>query len=444
MSTKVKKNGLINSKKKNSFLTIDVKKLSLHSTYKNLKLSNKKNTSRELTYSAINSAVINSKKNKNKLIIPNLVNTINLEKRKKQIIKLRNFPTLKLKNFGNSFINSNYFDINNNNYFVNLYNTSIPKTVKRVDISKRFNTKENKHLVNKVKYLNLTNLKKNINFHMKTKSFERKKYSLNNIKINESDKKMKNYRNKLLLEFMKHFKNTIFSYLKKYFNFLRKQILSIRKSGISTSYIYKKKLNQISKIKDNHQNFSYNNSSKKIYQKNFNNKVNMKYSNISKNIGKNVINKIMCNQSKDILNDEVRNIFLDSNNLAQNNFLKKKININKSYKRKILKKELKLNGIDKLKMNKSIRKGNEKIHIRFNHKLYIWDKKKNKKKFSNISIEKYVVSFSLICNKDISDFLETRKNYINRKRKNLILSSILEVEEKISNSNHNKFRKDNI
>ena len=71
-------------------------------------LSNKKNTSRELTYSAINSAVINSKKNKNKLIIPNLVNTINLERRKKQIIKLRNFPTLKLKNFGNSFINSNY------------------------------------------------------------------------------------------------------------------------------------------------------------------------------------------------------------------------------------------------------------------------------------------------------------------------------------------------
>ena len=189
MSTKVKKNGLINSKKKNSFLTIDVKKLSLHSTYKNLKLSNKKNTSRELTYSAINSAVINSKKNKNKLIIPNLVNTINLERRKKQIIKLRNFPTLKLKNFGNSFINSNYFDINNNNYFVNLYNTSIPKTVKRVDISKRFNTKENKHLVNKVKYLNLTNLKKNINLHIKAKSFERKKYSLNNIKINESDKK---------------------------------------------------------------------------------------------------------------------------------------------------------------------------------------------------------------------------------------------------------------
>ena len=121
---------------------------------------------------------------------------------------------------------------------------------------------------------------------MKAKSFERKKYSLNNIKINESDKKMKNYRNKLLLEFMKHFKNAIFSYLKKYFNFLRKQILSIRKSGISTSYIYKKKLNPMPKIKDNHQNFSYNNSSKEIYQKNFNNKVNMKYSNISKKIGR--------------------------------------------------------------------------------------------------------------------------------------------------------------
>ena len=118
-----------------------------------------------------------------------------------------------------------------------------------------------------MKYLNLTNLKKNINLHIKAKSFERKKYSLNNIKINESDKKMKHYRNKLLLEFLKHFKNTIFSYLKKYFNFLRKQILSIRKSGISTSYIYKKKLNQIPKIKDNHQNFSYNNSSKEIYQK---------------------------------------------------------------------------------------------------------------------------------------------------------------------------------
>ena len=275
MSTKVIKNDLLKAKKKNSFCTINVQKISLNSNFKNLKLSNKNNIPRELIHRTINTTIINSNKNKNKLIIPNLVNTINLEKRRKKNIQLRNFPTLKLKNFSSSFINSNYFDINNNNYFVNLYNTSNPKIVKKENISKKIVTKENKNLVNKIKYFKLKNLKKNINLHIKAKSFERKKYSLNDIKINEADKKMKNYRNKLLLEFMKHFKNVIISYIKKYFIFFIKQILVIRNSGISSSYIYKKKLHQTSKIDGNNLYFTYNNSSKRIYQKEINNKVNM-------------------------------------------------------------------------------------------------------------------------------------------------------------------------
>ena len=438
MSTKVIKNDLLKAKKKNSFCTINVEKISLNSNYKNLKLSNKNNIPRELIHRTINTTIINSNKNKNKLIIPNLVNTINLEKRRKKNIQLRNFPTLKLKNFSSSFINSNYFDINNNNYFVNLYNTSNPKIVKKENISKKIVTKENKNLVNKIKYFKLKNLKKNINLHIKAKSFERKKYSLNDIKINEADKKMKNYRNKLLLEFMKHFKNVIISYIKKYFIFFIKQILVIRNSGISSSYIYKKKLHQTSKLDGNNLYFTYNNSSKRIYQKEINNKVNMKYSNLSKKLGEHVINKIMSNQSKDILNEEVRNVFFDySNTLLKNNFQKKKEIINESYqkdKRKIDKKEKDNNRCNKLKNVINIGKGNKNLHFRFKQISYIENKKKKNECLSNID-EKFVDSFNLVNNKNISDLVESRKKSTNKKRKNLILSSIIEVDEKISSSN---------
>ena len=437
MSTKVIKNDLLKAKKKNSFCTINVQKISFNSNYKNLKLSNKNNIPRELIHRTINTTVINSNKNKNKLIIPNLVNTINLEKRRKKNIQLRNFPTLKLKNFSSSFINSNYFDINNNNYFVNLYNTSNPKIVKKENISKKIVTKENKNLVNKIKYFKLKNLKKNINLHIKAKSFERKKYSLNDIKINEADKKMKNYRNKLLLEFMKHFKNVIISYIKKYFIFFIKQILVIRNSGISSSYIYKKKLHQTSKIDGNNLYFTYNNSSKRIYQKEINNKVNMKYSNLSKKLGEHVINKIMSNQSKDILNEEVRNVFFDSNTLVKNNFQKKKEIINESYqkdKRKIDKKEKDNNRCNKLKNVINIGKGNKNLHFRFKQISYIENKKKINECLSNID-GKFVDSFNLVKNKNISDLMESRKKSTNKKRKNLILSSIIEVDEKISSSN---------
>ena len=437
MSTKVIKNDLLKAKKKNSFCTINVQKISLNSNFKNLKLSNKNNIPRELIHRTINTTIINSNKNKNKLIIPNLVNTINLEKRRKKNIQLRNFPTLKLKNFSSSFINSNYFDINNNNYFVNLYNTSNPKIVKKENISKKIVTKENKNLVNKIKYFKLKNLKKNINLHIKAKSFERKKYSLNDIKINEADKKMKNYRNKLLLEFMKHFKNVIISYIKKYFIFFIKQILVIRNSGISSSYIYKKKLHQTSKLDGNNLYFTYNNSSKRIYQKEINNKVNMKYSNLSKKLGEHVINKIMSNQSKDILNEEVRNVFFDSNTLVKNNFQKKKEIINESYqkdKRKIDKKEKDNNRCNKLKNVINIGKGNKNLHLKFKQISYIENKKKKNECLSNID-GKFVDSFNLVKNKNISDLVESRKKSTNKKRKNLILSSIIEVDEKISSSN---------
>ena len=248
---------------------------------------------------------------------------------------------------------------------------------------------------------------------------------------------MKNYRNKLLLEFMKHFKNVIISYIKKYFIFFIKQILVIRNSGISSSYIYKKKLHQTSKLDGNNLYFTYNNSSKRIYQKEINNKVNMKYSNLSKKLGEHVINKIMSNQSKDILNEEVRNVFFDSNTLVKNNFQKKKEIINESYqkdKRKIDKKEKDNNRCNKLKNVINIGKGNKNLHFRFKQISYIENKKKKNECFSNID-GKFVDSFNLVNNKNISDLVESRKKSTNKKRKNLILSSIIEVDEKISSSN---------
>jgi hypothetical protein len=386
MSTKVIKNDLLKAKKKNSFCTINVQKISLNSNFKNLKLSNKNNIPRELIHRTINTTIINSNKNKNKLIIPNLVNTINLEKRRKKNIQLRNFPTLKLKNFSSSFINSNYFDINNNNYFVNLYNTSNPKIVKKENIPKKIVTKENKNLVNKIKYFKLKNLKKNINLHIKAKSFERKKYSLNDIKINEADKKMKNYRNKLLLEFMKHFQRFILLNKKRYFSFLIEQIKSIKRKEFSYKFIYKKKIQQISRNNNKDKFYTYNNiSSKQILksQNSLNKKMNLDL--IKRKI---IVNKIINNQSEEVIKDEIRNVFITPNNINKTFF--KKNNINHSFKQgkenknffKLNSKPIKKANVTEIEVNfkrniKDISPKKNKINLRFNEIKYKYNKKKS-------------------------------------------------------------------
>ena len=68
----------------------------------------------------------------------------------------------------------------------------------------------------------LNKLKKRIKLNFKTSSSEERRASLKIIPSYETDKKMRNYRNKLLLEFIKHLKKFIIFYQKKNFAFLMK------------------------------------------------------------------------------------------------------------------------------------------------------------------------------------------------------------------------------
>ena len=155
---------------------------------------------------------------------------------------------------------------------------------------------------------------------MTTLSSKVKKYSFNtfnNTYNNEAFKKMKNYRNKLLLEFMKHFQRFILLNKKKYFSFLIEQIKSIKRKEFSYKFIYKKKIQQISRNNDLNKYYTYNNSSKRILKSEhtLNRKANINFNNIDNPLIKRkiIVNKIINNKSKDVINDEIRNVFISPN-----------------------------------------------------------------------------------------------------------------------------------
>ena len=465
MSKNSFKNKLFKINAKNTFLTINVPKTSLNLKYKNLKLSNGKNIPININYRTISTSSMNSTKNKNKLIIPKLIRNSNLEKsQNNKLEKLKSFGYIKSKDLDNKIINSNYFDINNNNYFVNLFHSSTPK-YKKIDINKKFSSKESRNLINKVKYLNLTNIKNKFNQSMTTLSSNVKKYSFNtfnNTYNNEAFKKMKNYRNKLLLEFMKHFQRFILLYKKRYFSFLIEQIKSIKRKEFSYKFIYKKKIQQISRNNDLNKYYTYNNSSKRILKNEhiLNRKANINFNNIDNSLIKRkiIVNKIINNKSKDVINDEIRNVFISPNYKDKIIFQKNNINhsikstkedmnllkLNSDYKNKKDVTEIEVNF--KRSINNILTEKN-KINIRFNEIIYKRNKSKKKNlyiKYKNNFSKCLVNSFCLNCNNNINnDFLELRKKYINSKKENKILSSIIEVDEIISGSLQDSFKIDN-
>ena len=70
--------------------------------------------------------------------------------------------------------------------------------------------------------------------------------------------------------------------------------------------------------------------------------------------------------------------------------------------------------------------------MRFNHIYYRWNKKKNNhKKFLNVVIQRFVDSFNLSGKIGSSNYIELKRNHIINKKKNKILSSINEEDEKI-------------
>lgn len=462
MSNNEFKSKIFKMKAKNSNLTINVPEASSYSKYKNLKLSNRKSIPINMNYKTINTSSINSMKNKNKnklnsVLIPKLIKNTNLENNQNKIGKLKSFRYFKSRDFGRSVINSNYFDINNNNYYVNLFNSTTPKITqnkyRKIDVNKKFNSKENRNLINKVKYLNLTNIKNKFNQSITTLSLIKKKYSYTNTKNTITIEKMKFYRNKLLLEFMKYFLRFILLYKKKYFSFFINQIKSKKRKEISYKYIYKKKIQQTSRNNNKDKFYTYNNfSSKQIFKsKNtLDKKINLNL------IKRKIINKIINNQSEEVINDKIRNVFIAPNNI--NKTIYKKNNINHSFKQSKENKNLiKLNlnhkkkaTVTEIEVNfkrniKDISSEKNKINLRFKEIIY----ENNKKKNIYINNQSYftktfVDSFSLNCEKnEDNEFLDLRKKYINNRKENKILSSILEVDEKISSSLQDSIKIDN-
>ena len=260
---------------------------------------------------------------------------------------------------------------------------------------------------------------------------------------------------------MKHFQRFILLYKKRYFSFLIEQIKSIKRKEFSYKFIYKKKIQQISRNNDLNKYYTYNNSSKRILKNEhiLNRKANIIFNNIDNSLIKRkiIVNKIINNKSKDVINDEIRNVFISPNYKDKIIFQKNNINhsfkstkedmnllkLNSDYKNKKDVTEIEVNF--KRSINNILTEKN-KINIRFNEIIYKWNKSKKKNlyiKYKNNFSKCLVNSFCLNCNNNINnDFLELRKKYINSKKENKILSSIIEVDEIISGSLQDSFKID--
>ena len=107
---------------------------------------------------------------------------------------------------------------------------------------------------------------------------------------------------------------------------------SIKRKGISYKYIYKKKIQQTPKKKGINRYLTHI-SSKKNSQSKINKNSNMKYFNTSILRSKIIINKTMNNKIEDILNDEIKNIFILPYHPKKNIIHKKDVIINHSYKK---------------------------------------------------------------------------------------------------------------
>jgi len=418
-----------------------------------------------LTKAKKNYTSVNSTKNKS-LKKPNIINN------KRKLTK--NYFT-------------NIYDINNNNYFVNLYETSttLPSRFKGRNsvLNKNFNIKTNSR--------NLYYNPKDIMIHKsnKTTYFENSITDNFNYKdlINSSAtiEMMKNYRNKLLKEFMKYLKRFYIFYYKDYFKSFINELKTMKKKKPLKQYVYSKKFQKIPYMKTNiYKKISVNKPINK--QKKINDRIIIKkrnyhnYSNIiDRKIEDNnsIVSKIINNQSNELLVDgKIRNIFLDSSFLNEGNreddyinnifYSQSKTSIeNNRYDRikrhKILSsidnikqnntndnnnsREIKFNFriIDKLKKEniKNLSTFHKKIHIRHNYMIFNEnnDNNKNKIKLNNntLSISNLINSFSIICKNDYiykNNNIQGRKKIITltKNSNSRFLTSIKEEDEKFS------------
>ena len=405
------------------------------------------------------------------------------------------------KNFTKNYY-TNYYDINNNNYFVNLYDASTSLISK----NKERNSVINKNFYKKVNIRNLTYISKNISFH-KTKNNLRSINSINNFEKNNDTsyldtsvtiEMMKNYRNKLLIEFIKYLKKFYKNYYKKYFKYFLKELKSISIQKTKKKFIYSKKIQKTNIFSKKFKKISkvdpLINKRKVETNKHLVNKGKI-YNSMNLSCGKlkrnKIFAKIINNQSDELVDGQIRNIFLDSSFLneppfqadndeeSHNIFLNKNNSIieyysNKKHKNKVRNILLKegilpndkgtingseINGNDDNDYNREIKinvnlndefyKNKNKIYIRnnSNHMNFIENNRKNGKRkttYNALAISNSVQSFSFIsCAKGFANFLEGRKKYLNLIKNRKFLSSIKEEDEKYSLSIQDSIVTDN-
>jgi hypothetical protein len=403
--------------------------------------------------------------------------------------------TYKLNNGKKTIKNyyTNVYDINNNNYYVNLYETltNIPSRKKHRNCIINQNSKE----ISRNQYYNN---KTDNNYKLRPHKTSNCVNSISNIL---SDKEylsssvtiemMKNYRNKLLKEFMKYMKKFYRYHYKEFFIYFINQLKEIQKRKTLSQFVYAKKFQKIPYLKvykkiSVKRKMTYNNQNKVII-----NRKNYNYSTLTdKKIDDDedsIVSKIINNRKSELSDGKIRNIFLDSSFLNEKNSKeediynihtnssidntsnnKKNINLsNKIFSPNISNisnrryntistnsREIKINFrmINELKQEKNKKLLTNKIQIR-NNIVEINDNEYNKKKLNSSgnkqSCEDFVIlnldSFYFITkqeNKYSSN--ERRKKFITFKKNSNFLTSIKEEDEKFSLSFQDSITADNI
>ena len=396
------------------------------------------------------------------------------------ILKVKDYK----KNFTKNFF-TNFYDINNNNYFVNLYDSSssIPQKYKGKNsvINKNFYSKINSRNIDiKDNSFFKNNNKTNIYEASITEPdiYNKSVYITN---ISDTKEMLKNYRNKLLKEFMKYLKKFYMTYYKKYYiYFINELKLLIKKKKSLKQYVYSKKIQKRPKIfkKLTYADSLKNKRKAEKYRMILNNFNNNSFNLTERNLeSKNIVSKIINNQSNELLDGKIRNIFLDSSFLNEANSIdvdknkyyyktSSSIDNNHSYRgnrhRMLLGEvyspdykdnncreiKININQIEKIIKEKEKKSVENKINLRFNYielKINKVNNNINTDKSVN-SISNLVDSFSIV-SKNLhkkNKIFEGRKKYFNLLIKNKkFLSSIKEEDEKFSLSIQDSIPADN-
>ena len=486
----------LNVQKKSTYYKISNSKTPISTQNKNNNkiiyeiINYKNNTSNSLNTRVnklIKNRIIAQKYGKNKTPInkknSSVFNSIEVDSRKRTYK-----PNNEKKTIKNYY--TNVYDINNNNYFVNLYETltNIPSRKKYRNCIINQKSKEisrNQYYSNKTDKNYIVRPHKTSNCVNSIGSiFSDKEYFNSSVTI----EMMKNYRNKLLKEFMKYMKKFYRYHYKEYFIYFINQLKTIQKRKTLNQFVYAKKIQKIPYMKvykkiSVKRKMTNNNKNKLII-----NRRNYNYSSLTdKKIDDDedsIVSKIINNRKSELSDGKIRNIFLDSSFLNEKNSKEEdvyNININSSIDNTRNKKkninllnkifspnisnrryntistnsrEIKINFrmIKELKQEKNKKLVNNQIQIR-NNTIEINDNEYNKKKLNSNgnkqSCENFVISnsdsFYLITEKNNKySSKERRKKFITFKKNSNFLTSIKEEDEKFSLSFQDSIAAENI